>query len=153
VEGRAQPARRAEGTPSTPSNRPGCTSRRGALRRLAGLLGALPFAAAFGSLLERSRAGVPRRQVRVTPDFREGFAFADDVVVRAPDRAPLAAFSTRCTHLGCRISRVQDGLLVCSCHGSRFRADGTVASGPASEPLESLPVAVEPTTGTVVVDV
>lgn len=138
-------------TPPRPMSRP--ASRRDVLRRVAGALGAVPFAWALAALVRRSGAGRPPRQVHVGPEFRDGFAFGGEVVVHRAADGRLAAFSTRCTHLGCRISRVEDGLLVCPCHGSRFHADGRVATGPASKPLASLPVSSDPSTGTLVVDV
>ena len=45
--------------------------------------------------------------------------------------ARLRAFSNQCTHLGCRIDRIAGDEAVCPCHGSRYRGDGTVVSGPA----------------------
>lgn len=122
------------------------------LRRIAGLVAMVPFAAALVGLVRRSGAGRPPRQVRVDPVFRDGFAFAGEVVVTSGSHGT-TALTTRCTHLGCRISRVEDGLLVCPCHGSRFHPDGRVASGPASRPLQALPFTVEPATGVLVVDV
>jgi Rieske Fe-S protein len=122
------------------------------LRRLAAVL-VLPFAGALAALVRRSGAGRPARQVQVAPEFRDGFAFGGEVVVHQAADGSTSALSTRCSHLGCRISRVEDGLLVCPCHGSRFHPDGRVATGPASTPLASLPVSSDPSTGTLVVDV
>ncbi|HET7745816.1 MAG TPA: Rieske 2Fe-2S domain-containing protein, partial [Vicinamibacteria bacterium] len=44
------------------------------------------------------------------------------------------AVSTVCTHLGCIVKTVAGGF-ECPCHGSRFRADGTVEKGPAPTAL------------------
>lgn len=111
-----------------------------------------PFGIAFVVLLRRTgQARVPRR-VRVPATFTDGFAFAGDVVVHAGGHGARSAFSTRCTHLGCRIAHVDQGELVCPCHGSRFRADGSVAVGPATRPLAPLPVSTDPATGDLFVD-
>ena len=59
--------------------------------------------------------------------------FADkDVVVTQPTAGEFKAFSATCTHQGCKVKSVADGVIVCPCHGSKFAiADGSVAAGPA----------------------
>lgn len=66
-----------------------------------------------------------------------GKVFKDEkVVVTQPAEGDFKAFSTICTHAGCAVRGVDDGTIICPCHGSRFRvADGTVAGGPAPRPL------------------
>ncbi len=128
-------------------------SRRTAGRILVRSLLWLPFAGPLVALIRRTGSGRPLRQVRVAPEFKDGFAIAGDVVVHAAVDGRLNALSTRCTHLGCRIGRVDDGQLVCPCHGSRFHPDGAVACGPAGEPLAPLAVATDPATGELIVDV
>lgn len=44
------------------------------------------------------------------------------------------AVSLVCTHLGCIVKNTHDGF-ECPCHGSHFRADGSVTKGPAPTPL------------------
>ena len=68
---------------------------------------------------------------------------AQGVVVTQPSPGVFVAFGTTCPHLGCAVRAVAGGTINCFCHGSRFRiADGSVAGGPAAEPLTRLPVRV-----------
>ena len=49
----------------------------------------------------------------------------------------LRAFSTTCTHAGCRIGKGNGNSLQCNCHGSRFEAEtGKPLKGPAIKPLQ-----------------
>ncbi|PZF81548.1 hypothetical protein C1I92_20800 [Jiangella anatolica] len=66
------------------------------------------------------------------------------VVVTQPSAGTFAAFSSTCTHQGCSVTSVADGLITCDCHGSQFNAaDGTVANGPAEQPLPPVAIVVE----------
>jgi nitrite reductase/ring-hydroxylating ferredoxin subunit len=68
---------------------------------------------------------------------------AQQVVVTQPAAGTFAAFSAICTHQGCTVDAVADGTINCPCHGSKFAvADGSVATGPASQPLEKKTVTV-----------
>ncbi|MFI8825027.1 Rieske (2Fe-2S) protein [Streptomyces sp. NPDC053431] len=65
------------------------------------------------------------------------------VVITQPKAGEFKAFSSRCTHLGCSVKEVTDGVIVCPCHQSRFDAsDGSVKKGPATQPLEPTPIEV-----------
>lgn len=49
------------------------------------------------------------------------------------------AFSTTCTHAGCRIGKGSGETLMCSCHGSQFDGkSGNPLKGPAIKPLQEL---------------
>jgi Rieske Fe-S protein len=65
------------------------------------------------------------------------------VVVTQPVAGQFKAFSSTCTHQGCTVGGVANGLITCPCHGSVFSAaDGSVRNGPATFPLPAKTVTV-----------
>ena len=66
-----------------------------------------------------------------------------DVVVTQPSAGVFKGFSAKCTHKGCTVDKVADGTIDCPCHGSKFNLDGSVANGPATEPLAAEAVTVQ----------
>jgi Rieske Fe-S protein len=74
-----------------------------------------------------------------------GVILADEeVVITQPADGEFKAFSSTCTHQGCTVGSVSDGLIRCPCHGSRyFIEDGTVENGPATQPLPEVAVSLE----------
>ena len=55
------------------------------------------------------------------------------------NRESVRAFSTTCTHAGCRIGKGSETVLQCNCHGSQFEAaTGKPLRGPAIKPLNEL---------------
>lgn len=86
-------------------------------------------------------------QLGTTGEVPEGGGkiFKDQkVVVTQPEPGEFKAFSAVCTHQGCVVSSVEDGTINCACHGSKFAiADGSVAQGPATEPLPAEDVRVD----------
>ncbi|WNI19363.1 Rieske (2Fe-2S) protein [Actinacidiphila sp. ITFR-21] len=73
-----------------------------------------------------------------------GKVFADQkVVVTQPATGQFKCFSAVCTHMGCTVASVSGGTINCPCHGSRFHVtDGSVADGPATQPLPAKQVTV-----------
>lgn len=68
---------------------------------------------------------------------------SEEIVVTQPTAGEFKAFSAICTHQGCLIGSVSDGTITCPCHNSMFSAaDGSVSGGPASAPLDAVPVSV-----------
>jgi glycine/D-amino acid oxidase-like deaminating enzyme len=82
----------------------------------------------------------PRRMAAsLTSDLlRDGLRAGRHLVVdRLADLRPGRDRRPRCTHLGCVLSFDDDeGSWDCPCHGSRYEADGSVISGPASRDLQ-----------------
>jgi Rieske Fe-S protein len=65
------------------------------------------------------------------------------LVVTQPTAGVFKAFSAICTHQGCVVSGVNNGKILCACHGSEFKiSDGSVVKGPASRRLEATNVKV-----------
>ncbi|WP_369143021.1 Rieske (2Fe-2S) protein [Streptomyces sp. R44] len=65
------------------------------------------------------------------------------LVITQPKAGEFKAFSSKCTHQGCAVSSIKDGVIVCPCHQSHFDiSDGSVKSGPAPSPLPPEPIQV-----------
>ncbi|MFJ4810731.1 Rieske (2Fe-2S) protein [Streptomyces longwoodensis] len=81
-----------------------------------------------------------------TSDIPEGGGkvFGDKkVVVTQPTAGDFKAFSAVCTHQGCAVKSVQDGVIHCPCHNSNFSiTDGSVKSGPATKALPPVSIKV-----------
>jgi Rieske Fe-S protein len=77
------------------------------------------------------------------------FVVTESVVV-IKDGDDVVAYSAICPHQSCPVDKVEDGVISCPCHGSRFSVeDGSVISGPAQRGLTPATVTVEGTTATV----
>jgi Rieske Fe-S protein len=64
------------------------------------------------------------------------------------------AMTLICTHAGCDMSSqgsVSASAVVCSCHNSKFDANGAVTQGPAGSPLEHYAVAID-SAGAITID-
>ncbi|WP_175410690.1 Rieske (2Fe-2S) protein [Streptomyces sp. TRM64462] len=82
-----------------------------------------------------------------TSDIPEGGGkvFGDQgIVVTQPKAGEFKAFSAMCTHQGCAVKDISDGVINCPCHGSEFdAADGSVKKGPATTPLAPASITVD----------
>ena len=59
-----------------------------------------------------------------------------DYVVTQPTKGTYKAFSKICTHQGCKVGSVANGVIICPCHKSEFSIeDGSVKQPPATKPL------------------
>jgi Rieske Fe-S protein len=81
-----------------------------------------------------------------TSDIPEGggkiFA-SKGVVVTQPTAGTYKAFSSKCTHQGCAVSSISNGVIVCPCHKSEFSVtDGSVKKGPATTALPAEQITV-----------
>ena len=104
-----------------------------------------PAAAAdSSSSAPESSAAAPGGAIAKTADVPVGSGvIVGDVVITQPVAGEFKGFSSTCTHKGCTVNKVADGTIDCPCHGSKFNLDGSVANGPATEPLKAKAVAVQ----------
>ncbi|MCD7442874.1 Rieske (2Fe-2S) protein [Streptomyces lincolnensis] len=81
-----------------------------------------------------------------TADIPEGGGkiFKDQgVVVTQPTAGEFKAFSSKCTHQGCAVSGIANGVITCPCHKSEFSVtDGSVKKGPATQALPAEKITV-----------
>jgi nitrite reductase/ring-hydroxylating ferredoxin subunit len=108
---------------------------------------AAPMAWATAAMLVRVRTSHVPRAAAIPADVPTGLSVAGNVIVSRGIDGTVQAFAARCTHLGCRLDRIDEGEIVCPCHGSRFGTDGHVLAGPALRPLRRLKVSADAQTG------
>ncbi|NJN37800.1 MAG: ubiquinol-cytochrome c reductase iron-sulfur subunit [Acaryochloridaceae cyanobacterium CSU_3_4] len=66
------------------------------------------------------------------------------VILDPKDQTKAVAFKNQCTHNGCAVDwKAKEGVLVCPCHGSKYKPDGTVANGPATGSLPTYTAKIE----------
>lgn len=107
----------------------------------------LPLLWPLGTMLGRLRARRHAAAQALPADLPQGLSVAGAAIVHRRADGTVQAWDARCTHLGCRLDRVVDGVVVCPCHGSRFDAEGRVLNGPATRALQPLRVSADTRTG------
>jgi len=93
------------------------------------------------------------RSQSITLPFNQNqeVTFQQDVIIINKNDG-VSVYSSRCTHLGCTINRLENDKLVCPCHGSKFNLDGTPIKGPAIKPLEKLAFIVDEKTNQITIE-
>ncbi len=86
---------------------------------------------------EKGRILFIRRKIFLPKDLNEGINFFNEVIVYK-NKNDIIVFSSRCTHLGCKIDKIESNHLVCKCHGSKYSYNGKVLKGPANKDLTKL---------------
>jgi len=89
----------------------------------------------FYLLLNTEKKNIARTIEIPVPD--NGLFVHDDFIV-SKQSDKILIFSSKCTHLGCRITKIENDTIICPCHGSKFSALGEVVEGPSYTKLTSL---------------
>lgn len=66
-----------------------------------------------------------------------GLSISGPVIISKSENG-MVVFSSRCTHLGCEINKVENDEIVCPCHGSRYNKEGKPTKGPSVKTLKKL---------------
>ena len=121
-----------------------CVSRRAFVGTAASAAGLVVLSACGDGFFSapENRIEVPSGPIVITVADIPGLATVGTLVklpnrfiaVKRLDATTFDAYSMLCTHQGCATDLVAQEF-VCPCHGSRFRNDGGVLQGPATESL------------------
>jgi len=111
----------------------------------------IPFFIIWQKIIGRiEKIDSSNNRIILPKDIPNGITFFNAVII-SKDNSELKVYSSKCTHLGCRINKIEDGVIVCPCHGSRFDEKGNVLKGPASRSLQKLHYIVDSNTKQIVV--
>jgi len=83
------------------------------------------------------RFGIQNKELRIPNSIPNGISIQEDVIF-SKSETELKVFSSRCTHLGCKINTIEDGELICPCHGSKYDSNGNPIKGPSIKRLNTL---------------
>lgn len=85
-------------------------------------------------------------EVALRVERNDGYYTTTDrhIVYLVKDDHGVRAFSSVCTHLGCRVAwNAQEKLFKCPCHGGSYTLTGAVVGGPPPRGLDEVAVRVE----------
>jgi Rieske Fe-S protein len=105
---------------------------------------AVPSARATSSQSPFSLAGKQLAQTSEVP-VGGGIVIDGPIALTQPRKGLFKAFDGVCTHMGCAVSAVTGGFIVCPCHGSRFdiSTGQPTPDSPAKAPLGPIPIVVK----------
>lgn len=86
----------------------------------------------------------------ISQNLPDGIHFFDRVIL-IKEHGEIRLFSSKCTHLGCRINKSENGELVCPCHGSRYNISGKPVKGPAVKNLTAIEFDLAENNGNIVI--
>lgn len=99
---------------------------------------------------DHKRFGIANRELRHINDIPNGLSIQDEVIFFKKENA-LKIYSSRCTHLGCKINAIEENELVCPCHGSRYNSKGEPVKGPSVKNLKQLSFEIDKSTNELVI--
>ena len=121
-------------------------SRKKFIRRIGAAL-LLPLAWLINVTIERKiESEQKKNKILLSENIAEGITILDQIIL-IKTGSSIKVFSSRCTHLGCVINKIDNNEIVCPCHGSRFNEQGYPVNGPAAKRLEELAIQTDSKSG------
>ena len=106
--------------------------------------------ALWDNMITKQKKISSRSTVSLPFDVNKEISFQDDFVIINKEGVT-RVFSSRCTHLGCKINQHDNNQLLCPCHGSTFDLLGNATKGPAVRPLEKMTFEIDDTLGSIII--
>jgi Rieske Fe-S protein len=128
----------------------GLSSRRFFLKALGVAVGSISLGF-WGVLVKTHKRNASKKSVVIPIHDQREVLFHEDCII--VNQEEVLAFSSYCSHLGCRIQAFENGQLICPCHGSAFDLNGNPLKGPALNPLTKLEFELNSETNTIIVDI
>lgn len=98
----------------------------------------LPFILLLNRMIkDHKRFGLSNRELRLINNIPAGLSISNEVIFYKTN-TDLKIYSSRCTHLGCKINQIDGNEIVCPCHGSRYNNEGKPVKGPSIKSLQEL---------------
>lgn len=99
---------------------------------------AIPVVYVWNSSVKNHKKFSQQEQIlEIEEAIPEGVHFFGRVILVKKSKS-YKLMSSKCTHLGCEIDKMENGEMVCPCHGSRYDKNGRPVKGPATENLKEI---------------
>ena len=96
-----------------------------------------------GRIGDLPEEGLVSRTIRYRRRIGGRVEDVSDLVLVGRQGDSAVAMSTRCTHVGCRVTLDGENAerpILCPCHDAAFDREGRPLDGPANRPLDRLPI-------------
>ena len=97
----------------------------------------LPMALLSFFSIKRQKQYQSKKQISIQEAQLVDQQFFEGIFMRIID-GEASFYSANCSHLGCQINQIKEGILICPCHGSKYDINGHVLNGPATKNLKLL---------------
>ena len=101
-------------------------------------------------LKDQKSYGSSNTEYNLGEDIPYGLSINGPVIIQKTNNQ-INLYSSKCTHLGCQINKIENNQIVCPCHGSRYNNEGIPVKGPSIKPLKKLDYYLDPVSNNFIV--